>query len=151
MTQLKILSQCTIKQPARPRKRPDPPGDAATGRGLSPAPLSRGWRRWHPVLLSLSLYLPRRVVRDVHRSIPARASQRRHRYTGKWLTPSDPLILAGAASDDMGATVHVRLRLVGVASIKGRKNLVTVAVGQHASAVNVFLVSRRHAQCGASC
>jgi|SRR6516162_2174267 len=52
-------------------------------------------------MLFLSLYLPRRVMRDVHRGIAARACQRRHRYTGKWLTPSDPLILAGAASDDM--------------------------------------------------
>src|SRR5262245_5199456 len=94
--------------------------------------------------------LPGRVVRDVHRSIAAGASQRRHRYTGKWLTSSDPLIFAGAASDDMSATVHLRLRLVGVASIKGRENLVTVAVGQHASAVNVFLIARRHAQRGAS-
>ena len=42
-----------------------------------------------------------------------------------------------AAGDDMGATVHLRLRLVRVASIKGRENLVTVAVGQHAGAVNV--------------
>ena len=54
---------------------------------------------------------------------------------------SDPLIFAGAAGNDMGATVHLRLRLVRVASIKGRENLVTVAVGQHASAVNVFLVA----------
>src|SRR5438093_7024177 len=87
----------------------------------------------------LSFYLPRRVMRDVHRSITAGASQRRHRYTGKWLTPSDPLVLAGAASDDVGATVHLRLRLVDIASIKGRENLVTVAVGQYAGAVNVFL------------
>src|SRR5262245_33283084 len=101
-------------------------------------------------MLFLSLYLPRRVMRDVHRSIAAGASQRRHRYAGKWLTPSDPLILAGAASDDMGATVHLRLRLVRVASIKGRENLVTIAVGQHAGAINVFLVARRHAQRGAS-
>ena len=89
-------------------------------------------------------------MRDVHRSIAAGASQRRHRYTGKWLTPSDSFVLAGAASDDVGATVHFRLRLVRVASIKGRENLVTVAVGSHASAVNVFLVARRHAQRGAS-
>ena len=68
-------------------------------------------------------------MRDVHRSIAAGASQRRHRYAGKWLTPSDPLILARAASDDMGATVHLRLRLVEVARIKGRENLITVAVG----------------------
>ena len=53
----------------------------------------------------------------------------------------DPFILANAASDDMGATVHLRLRLVRVASIKGRENLITVAVGQHAGAVNVFLVA----------
>ena len=68
---------------------------------------------------ALSLYLPRRVMRDVHRCIAAGASQRRHRYAGKWLTPSNPLILTGAASDDMGATVHLRLRLVRVASVKG--------------------------------
>src|SRR5262249_47763689 len=104
------------------------------GPGLSPAPLYRVAPMTSA--LPVSLYPPRRVVRDVHRGIAAGASQRRHRYTGKWLTPSDPLIFAGAASDDMGATAHFRLRLVGVASIKGRENLVTVAVGQHASAVN---------------
>src|SRR5262252_10585455 len=87
------------------------------------------------------LYFPRRVMRDVHRSIAAGASQRRHRYAGKWLTPSDPLILASAASNDVRATVHFRLRLVRVASVKGRENLITVAVGQHAGAVNVFLVA----------
>src|SRR5262245_29968245 len=101
-------------------------------------------------MLFLSLYLPRRVMRDVHRGIAAGACQRRHRYAGKWLTPSDPLILARAASDDVGAAAHLRLRLVEVARIKGRENLVTVAVGQHASAVNVFLVARRHAQRGTS-
>jgi hypothetical protein len=37
----------------------------------------------------------------------------------------------------VGATVHFRLRLVRVASIKGRENLVTVAVSQDAGAVNV--------------
>jgi len=67
-------------------------------------------------------------MRDVHCSIAAWASQRGHRYAGKWLTPSDLLILARTASDDMGATVHLRLRLVRVASIKGRENLITVAV-----------------------
>jgi hypothetical protein len=35
-------------------------------------------------------------------------------------------------------TIHFRLRLVDV-----RENLVTVAVGQYARAVNVFLVARR--------
>src|SRR5712675_2413947 len=44
-----------------------------------------------------------------------------------------------AAGDDMGATVHLRLRLVRVASIKGRENLVTVAVGQHAAPSMYFL------------
>src|SRR5215831_6885629 len=109
-----------------------------------------GIRAYERDIEVVSFDLPRGVMRNVHRSIAAGASQRRHHYAGKWLTPSDPLILAGAASDDMGATVHLRLRLVGVASIKGRENLVTLAVGQHASAVNVFLVARRHAQCGAS-
>jgi hypothetical protein len=31
----------------------------------------------------------------------------------------------------MGPTIHLRLRLVEVASVKGRENLVTVAVGQY--------------------
>jgi hypothetical protein len=43
----------------------------------------------------------------------------------------------------MDATIHFRLRLVDVARVKGRENLVTVAVGQYARAVNVFLVARR--------
>ena len=90
-------------------------------------------------------------MRDVHRSIAAGASKRRHGYAGKWLTPSDAFVLARAASDDVGAAVHFRLRLVRVASIKGRENLVTVAVSQDAGAVNVFLVARRHAQRRASC
>jgi len=50
-------------------------------------------------MLFLSLYLPRRVMRDVHRSIAAGASQRRHRYAGKWLSPSDTFVLASATSD----------------------------------------------------
>ena len=90
---------------------------------------------------------PRRVVRDVHREIAARAGWRRHGYAGKWLTPGDPLILPGTAGDDVGATIHFRLRLVEVARIEGRENLVAVAVGQHAGAVNVFLVAGRHVQC----
>src|SRR5262245_36167553 len=90
---------------------------------------------------ALSLYLPRRVMRDIHRGVAAGSSQRRHRYAGKWLAPSDPFVLASAASDDVGATVHLRLRLVRIASVKGRENLVTVAVGQDAGAVNVFLVT----------
>jgi len=89
----------------------------------------------------LSLYLPRRVMRDVHRSIAARASQRRHCVASKWLAPSNSLVLAGAARDDVGATVHFWLRLVRVASIKGRENLVTIVVGQYAGSVDVFLVA----------
>jgi hypothetical protein len=40
----------------------------------------------------------------------------------------------------MGATAHVWRRLVDVPGIEGLENLVTVAVGQHASAIDVFLV-----------
>jgi hypothetical protein len=94
---------------------------------------------------------PRRVMRDVHRKIVAGTSQCRHCYTSKWLTPGDSLVLPGAAGDDMGATIHFRLRLVEVASIKGRENLVTIAVGQHASAVNVFLVAGRNVQRCTTC
>src|SRR6266852_145920 len=89
---------------------------------------------------------PRRVMRDVHRKIVPGTSQCRHCYTSKWLTPGDSLVLPGAAGDDMGPTIHFRLRLVEVASIKGRENLVTIAVGQHAGAVNVFLVAGRNVQ-----
>src|SRR5687767_4014484 len=64
-------------------------------------------------------------MRDVHREIAAGASWRRHAYAGKWLTPGDPLILPGTASDDMGATIHFRLRLIEVAGIEGREDLVT--------------------------
>ena len=80
-------------------------------------------------------------MRDVHREIATRASWRRHGYASKWLTPGDPLIFPGTAGDDVGATIHFRLRLIEVASIEGRENLVAVAVGQHAGAVNVFLVA----------
>src|SRR5438132_5555848 len=94
------------------------------------------WQTWF-AMGTWSFDLPRRVMRDVHRSIATGASQRRHRYAGEWLTPGDPLVLAGAAGDDVSATTHLRLRLVRVASVKGRENLVTVAVRQHAGAVNV--------------
>ena len=66
-------------------------------------------------------------MRDVHRSIATRTSQCRHRYARKWLTSGDPFVLAGATSDDVGATIHFRLRLVEVAGIERRENLVTVA------------------------
>src|ERR1700754_789228 len=54
---------------------------------------------------------------DVHRKIAAGTSQCRHCYTSEWLTPSDPLILPGTAGDDMGATIHFRLRLIKVEKI----------------------------------
>jgi hypothetical protein len=59
------------------------------------------------------------------------------------LAPRDTRILAGAASDNMSAAVHVRLRLVEIAGIERRKNLVAVAVGQHAGAVDVFCLTER--------
>src|SRR6476659_1604260 len=82
---------------------------------------------------------PGRVMRDVHGRIAAGTSQCRHAYASKWLTPSDSLVLASAAGDDMRAAIHFRLRLVGVPSIKRGENLITIAVGQHAGAINVFL------------
>src|SRR6266404_3465306 len=108
-----------------------------------------GSRCRHPDSRRTSRFLfdfPRRVVRDVHRKITTGTSQCWHYYTSKWLTSGDPLVLPGAARDDMGATIHFRLRLVEVASIKGRDNLVAIAVGQHAGAVNVFLVAGRNVQ-----
>ena len=78
--------------------------------------------------------LPRCVVRDVHRKITARTSQCRHRYARKWLTTGDPFVFAGAASDDVSAAVHLRLRFVEVARIESRENLVTVRVGQYTRA-----------------
>src|SRR5438874_9924625 len=74
------------------------------------------------------LDFPRRVVRDVHRKIIARASQRRHSYARKWFASGDALILSGTAGDDMRSTTNLRLGLVEVSSIEGRENLVAVAV-----------------------
>src|SRR5690349_12365693 len=88
-----------------------------------------------------SLDLPRRVMRDIHRGIIAGASESWHRYACKRLGASYAFVLAGAAGDDMRAAFHFWLRLVDVASIKCRENFVTVAVSQHASAVDVFLVA----------
>src|SRR6476659_3689003 len=98
-----------------------------------------------------SLDFPRRVVRDVHRKIFARASQRRHSYASKWLAPGDPLILTCTAGDDMRSTVHLRLGLVEVPSIESRENLVAIAVGEHAGSVNVFLFSGCDVQCHTTC
>jgi hypothetical protein len=49
---------------------------------------------------------------DIHRKIAAAAGECRHIITGKRLTPRDPGIFAAAARDDVGATAHLRLRLV---------------------------------------
>src|SRR6516164_11032290 len=87
----------------------------------------------------LSFDLPRRVVRNVHRRIASSTGQCRRCIASKRLTPSDPRILAGAASDDMGAAIHGRLRLVDVTGIESRENLVTVSVRQDAGAIDVFL------------
>src|SRR5262245_24703312 len=62
-------------------------------------------------------------MRNVHRGIAARPSQRRHCIAGKWLTPGDPCIFAGAAGDDMGAATYAWLRLVDVAVSKVEKIL----------------------------
>src|SRR6185437_16878820 len=110
---------------------------------------SSGLRSLHSRSQGTSSFLfdfPRRVMRDVHREIAARAGWRRHGYAGKWLAPGDPLILPGTAGDDVGAAIHFRLRLIEVARIEGRENLVTVAVCHHAGPVDVFLVAGRHVQ-----
>ena len=75
----------------------------------------------------VSFDFPRRVVRDIHRKITARTSQCGHGYAREWLATGDPFVLAGSARDDVSATIHLRLRLIEVAGIKGRENLVTVA------------------------
>src|SRR3990172_6181408 len=86
------------------------------------------------------------VVRNVPRSRAGRLTSRCGlRNASIWLPPSDPLVFAGAARDDMGATIHFRLRLVEVARIKGREHEVTVAVGHRAGAVNPFLPARLNA------
>src|SRR6201991_4313891 len=58
----------------------------------------------------LSFDFPRRVMRDIHRKIAAGTCQCRHVYASKWLAAGDSLVLPGPAGDDMGATVHFRLR-----------------------------------------
>jgi hypothetical protein len=87
------------------------------GRRLRPAPSN---------FVCLSLDLPRCVVGDVHRSITAGTCQCGHCIASERLTPGDSSVLAGAARDDMGAAFHFWLRLVEVARIEGRENLVTV-------------------------
>jgi len=80
-------------------------------------------------------------MRDVHRCVSASTCQCRHRIACKLLTPSDPLILAGTTSDDMGAALHVWLRLVDVAGIEGRENFVTSASAR-TQAPSIYFPSR---------
>lgn len=85
-------------------------------------------------------------MRDVHCSRAGRLTSRCGlRNASKWLPPRDSRVLAGAASDDMGATIHFRLRLVEVPRIEGREHKVTVAVGHCTAAVHPFLPSRLNA------
>src|SRR5262249_2382291 len=78
-------------------------------------------------------------VRDVHRGIATSTGQCRHPFACKWLTPTDPRVLAGATSDDVVAAVHIWLGFVDVTGIESRENLVTVSVCQNAGAIDVFL------------
>ena len=68
---------------------------------------------------------------------------------GERLASGDALIFAGSAGDDVRAAIHIRLRLVEIAGVEGREDLVAVAVGQDAGAVDIFLSARvdvqRHA------
>ena len=74
--------------------------------------------------------LPGRDVRNVQRKYAAGTSQCRHCFTRKWLLAADPCVLAGTARDDMGPTsTLLSERLVDVARIKGREDLVTVSIG----------------------
>jgi len=85
------------------------------------------------------LDLPRRIMGNVHRGIAACPGQCRHSIACKWLTPSDASIFASAAGDDVSAAIHGWLRLVNVAGIEGRENLVSVGIGQDAGSIDVFL------------
>src|SRR5512132_1615636 len=84
------------------------------------------------------LDLPRRIMRDVHRGVATRPSQCRHSIACKWLAPGDPCILPGATGDDVSAAIQGWLRLVDVAGIEGRENLVAVGICQDARSINVF-------------
>ena len=97
------------------------PGDEAR--------LERAVRRRAARLLDL----PRRIMRDVHRGIATRPSQCRHCIASKWLAPCDPRIFPSATGDDVSAAIQGWLRLVDVAGIEGRENLVAVVVRQRAS------------------
>ena len=71
-----------------------------------------GRRACYRTLRFLLFDFPRRVMRDIHREVAAGTSQCRHAYASKWLTAGDPFVLTGTARDDMGATIHLWLRLV---------------------------------------
>ena len=88
---------------------------------------------------TLFLDLPRGVVRDVHRRIAAGAGKIGHGDAVERLVAGDTRIFAGAAGDDMRAAVQLGLRLVEVAGIEGREDLVAIGIGQNAGAVEIFL------------
>ena len=86
---------------------------------------------------SRGLDFPCRIVRNVHGEIAARPSQFGHIIAGKGFAPGDPGIFAAA--------FHVRLRGIQIAGVEGREDHIAVLVGQRASAINVFLITRFHA------
>src|SRR5262249_10959305 len=94
----------------------------------------------------LFLDFPPRVVGAIHGSVATCSGQRRHRVAGKRLAAADARIFASAAGDEVRAAAHIRLRLVEIARVEGREDLVTVGVGEHAGAVNIFLRSGLDAQ-----
>src|SRR6516164_2903670 len=83
------------------------------------------------------LDFPCGVVGNVHCKIAPRTCQRGHRVARKGFTAFDAFILASSSSDDVSAAIHVRLGFVQITRVKGRENLVTIGVGQHAGTINV--------------
>jgi hypothetical protein len=82
-------------------------------------------------------------VRDVHSGVAALTSKGGHCVTGKRLTSGNTCIFASATGDNVGAAVHIRLRLIDITRVKGRKDLVAVSVSEHAGPVDVFLITER--------
>ena len=109
-------------------------------------PMINSWARINHLLRKLKTAaapprlfdLPRRIMRDIHRGVATRPSQCRHCVACKWLAPGDPCILPGAAGNDVSAAIEGWLRLVDVAGIEGRENLVAVGICQDARSINVF-------------
>lgn len=81
------------------------------------------------------LDLPARVVRDVHGGIAALTGQCWQCIAGERLAARDARVFPGSTRDDVRAAVQVGLRFIDVARVEGGEDLVTVGVGQHASAL----------------